>query len=313
MKKFWLFLFFSLFTFSLMAQHEDVGKKPKKVKVKTEQEPQKTQKETSAPEKKPKVKETKEKQLPVRKPKIAPPGTVMLHDSLYIDVNPIKNIDYREFINFLSVTYSKQVRDSLDRLPLWGINYENFKQFMRLAGKDPELYARMRIRLDQLLSWAQSLDEYLNSPVFNDNPVICVSYNQAMEYALWRTRVVMLKWAIDCKNAKQRSKYYTRIRYRLPTPEEWDLAMNKFKDFVILNKAIFPYNIACTYPAVPQKGRLRFYYVPGNVAEMTLKENLAVGISWIDKDTTANYKKRVEYFAPRDWLGFRCVCEIVEY
>lgn len=313
MKHFCLLFTFLLISLHLCAQQEDIGKKPKKVKVKTEKEakeaPVKTEKEAKVK----KEKEPKVKEVPVRKPKIAPPGTVMLNDSLYIDVNPLKNIDYREFVSFLAITYSKEVRDSLDRLPLWGVDTEGFRKFMRLAGKDLELLGRMKIRLDQMLSWAQSLEEYLNSPVFNDNPVVCVSFNQAVEYTRWRTRIVMLKYAIDCQNNKQRLKYYTKIRYRLPTPEEWNLAMDKFSGFVILNKAIFPHNIACTYPAVPQKGKLQFYYVPGNVSELTEKENVAVGISWWDKDTTANYKKKVEYFAPRDWLGFRCVCEIVEY
>lgn len=298
-------------TFPCHAQEDIDGKKPKKVKVKQEK-PEKPPKE--AKEKAEKVKEPKqEKQKPSRKPKIAPPGTVMLNDSVYIDVNPIKNIDYREFISFLTVTYSPEVRDSLDSLPAWGINLEEFRRFMRLTGKDEDLLGRMRIRLDQILSWAQSMEEYLNNPTFNNNPVIYISFNQANEYALWRTRIVMLGWAVECKNEKQREKYYTRIRYRLPTPDEWDQAIDKFSKNIILNKAVFPHNIACTFPAVPQKGKSEFYYVPGNICEMTSTEHLSVGISWKDNDTTGNYKKRVEYFGPRDWLGFRCVCEVVEY
>jgi hypothetical protein len=291
---------------SLISQQEKIGKEPKHLKaVNNQKKP--TEKADSV------KKEEKKKPEPVRKLKIAPPGTVMLNDSLYIDVNPIKNIDYREFISFLSITYSKEVRDSLDRLPLWGLDYEGFRKFMRLSGNDKELLVRMRIRLDQVLSWAQSLEEYLNNPYYNNNPVVCVSFNQAKEYAAWRTRIVMFKWASDTKSEKERAKYYTKVRYRLPTPEEWDAAIDKFSDNIILNKAIFPVNVACTYPAVPQRDKPVFYYVPWNVAELTNKENLAVGLSWYDRDTTFNYKKRVEYHAPRDWLGFRCVCEIVEY
>lgn len=258
--------------------------------------------ETSKPKKPKKV-----------KPKIAPPGTVMLNDSVYIDVNPVKNIDYKEFVAFLSVSYSKVVRDSLDNLPMYGVDYEAFRKFMRLNGKDDELLARMMIRLDQKLSWAMSMQEYTSHPKYGENPVIFISINQALEFALWRTRMVMFMWSVQCEDEKERSKYYTKIRYRLPTPDEWDAAMDLFAKNVILNKAIFPYNEACTLPAVPQKGRNKFWYVPGNVAEMTSVENIAVGISWKDTDTTGNYKKRVDYFAPRDWLGFRCVCEIVEY
>jgi len=312
-RSFFVFLlsfFLMAFAFEALGQEDNVGKQPKKVRVKNEK-PEKPSKEQKVKkEKKQKQDKTDE---PEQKPKIAPPGMVRLKENLYIDVNPIKNIDYREFLSFLGVTYSRAVRDSLDNLPMWGIDFEGFRQFMRLAGNDKEMLARSRIRLDQRLSWAQNLEEYLNNPTYNNNPVVCVSYNQAREYAAWRTRIVMLKWAVDSKNEKQRSKYYTRIQYRLPTPEEWDEAMKIFAGNVILNKAIFPHNVACTFPAVPQKRKPQFYYVPGNVAELTSIENLAVGISWKDNDTTDDYTKRVEYFAPRDWLGFRCVCEIIEY
>jgi len=295
------------------AQEDISGKRPKKVKVKQEKPERQPKEKKEKTEKEKTEKTAKVKDTPGRKPKIAPPGTVRLNDSVYIDVNPLKNIDYREFVSFLNVSYSKAVRDSMDNLPMYGVNLEEFRRYMRLAGKDTELLARMRIRQDQLLSWAQSIDEYLNNPTFNNNPVVYVSFNQANEYSMWRTRIVMFRWAVEAKNEKQREKYYTKVRYRLPTPEEWDEAMKLYSKNVILNKAIFPQNVAITYPAVPQRGRLRFYYVPGNVAELTATENLAVGISWRDNDTTANYTKRVEYFGPRDWLGFRCVCEIVEY
>lgn len=293
--------------YQLGAQKEIEGKKPKKVRVKTPKpEPEQP---AVKKEKSPK----KEKGAPAIQPKTAPPGTVRLNDSVYIDVNPVSNIDYREYVSFLSITYSKEVRDSMDRMPMWGVNYDEFRRFMRNSGNDREMLGRARIRLDQTLAWAQSLEEYLQSPTFNNNPVICLSYSQALQYAEWRTRIVMFRWAVESRDEKQRAKYYTKIRYRLPTPEEWDEAMEKYSQNVILNKAVFPHNIACTMPAVPQKRKSEFYYVPGNIAEMTGIEKLAVGISWRDQDTTADYTKRVEYFGPRDWLGFRCVCEIVEY
>jgi hypothetical protein len=249
----------------------------------------------------------------VNKPKETPPGTIRLNDSLYIDVNPVTNISYREFTSFLSVSYSKVVRDSLQNIPLYGLIYEQFQIFMRRSGKDVDLDNRMQIKLSQKLSWAMSMEEYINSPTYNQNPIINVSFSQANEFCKWRTDVVHLRYSIDSKNEKQRQKYYTKIRYRLPTAEEWDLAIDAFPDNIITNKEIFPYNKACTFPVVPQGRRPQFMYVPGNVAEMTSTEHLAVGISWIDNDTIIDPKKRVQYFGARDWLSFRCICEIIEY
>jgi len=248
----------------------------------------------------------------INKSKGIPPGTIKLNDTLFIDVNPVTNIAYREFVSFLEISYSQVVRDSLKNIPYYGLNYEQFKIFMRRSGNDADLHSRMQIRTNQKLSWAMSMDEYINSPTYNYNPVVFVSYSQANEFCKWRTDVVHLKYTIDSKNEKQRQKYYTKIKYRLPTPDEWDLAMNKFSENIISNKEIFPYNKACTYPIVPQGRKSQFIYVPGNIAEMTSIENLAIGISWIDNDTIIDTKKRVQYLGARDWLGFRCICEIVE-
>ncbi len=248
----------------------------------------------------------------INKSKGIPPGTIKLNDTLFIDVNPVTNIAYREFVSFLEISYSQVVRDSLKNIPYYGLNYEQFKIFMRRSGNDADFHSRMQIRTNQKLSWAMSMDEYINSPTYNYNPVVFVSYSQANEFCKWRTDVVHLKYTIDSKNEKQRQKYYTKIKYRLPTPDEWDLAMNKFSENIISNKEIFPYNKACTYSIVPQGRKSQFIYVPGNIAEMTSIENLAVGISWIDNDTIIDTKKRVQYLGARDWLGFRCICEIVE-
>lgn len=250
---------------------------------------------------------------PPFKLKIAPPGTVWLRDSVFIDVNPIKNIDYREFLSFVAVTYSKEVRDTLKKIPSFGIHMENFRTYMRLAGKDPDLIKKMAIRYDMMLSWRMNMEEYINNPIYKDYPIVNISYNQAIMFCEWRTDMVMLFYATDCKKESQRLKYYTRIRYRLPTAEEFAYALSKFKNNIILNKALYAGDKVCTYPAVPQKQKVDFYYIPNNIAEMTLVDKLAVGISWHDEDTTRNYAKTLEYFGPRDWLGFRCVCEIVEY
>lgn len=243
-----------------------------------------------------------------------PPGTVWLRDSVFIDVNPVKNIDYRQFVMFLSTSYSKAVRDSLDSIPVFGIAMEEFRRFMRLGGSDNELYEKMKIRVDMKLSWSMKMEEYLNSPTYRDYPVVNVSYNQALMYAQWRTHMTLLYYSAGCKNEKQRSKYYKRLRYRLPTIEEWRYAIQKFKSGIYTNKAIFGKDRACTFPAIPQSpSKLKFSYIPNNVAEMTSSEKTAIGVSWKDSDTITQYGRTMEYWGPRDWLGFRCVCEISEY
>lgn len=258
--------------------------------------------------------ETYKKEKPPFKPKQNPPGTVWLRDSVFIDVNPVKCIDYKEFLAFLKVAYNKELRDSLKNIPSYAIDIESFRSYMRLCGPDKALYKKMSIPADMKLSWNMTMDEYLNSPTYKNFPIVNVSYTQALTYCEWRTDMVMLYYACDSKNEKERNKkYYKKIRYRLPTVEEWDYAMHKFEKYIFTNYHVYAGEKCATYEAIPQKKKLEFTYIPHNVAEFSMTENIALGISWRDNDTTKNYNKTVKYFRPSDWLGFRCVCEIVEY
>ena len=248
-----------------------------------------------------------------QRPKIAPPGTVKLNDTLYIQPNPVSNKEYRKFLAFMEISYSKEVRDSLDNLPLYGVNYEDFQKYMRLAGNDDELLGRMKIRLDLPLSWKMDMNEYFNSSPYRTNPVIYIRVDQTQEYCKWMTRMTMYLYAHLSKNERQRKKFYTRVEYRLPSPEEWDLVFETFSENIITNKSILPYNPALTYPAVQPKRRLMFYYLPENVSEITSADSIAIGLSWQNRDTTASLNNRVRYYRPSDWISFRCICQILEY
>lgn len=247
------------------------------------------------------------------KPKVNPPGTVWLRDSLFIDVSPVKNLDYKEFESFVQIAYSKELRDSMKNLPLFGVDMNRFQSYMRLCGPDKQMAAKMKVPLDAKLSWSMNMNEYYNSPDFRDYPVVYLSFIQAAAFCEWRTDMTMLLFSVSSKNEKQRAKYYTKVRYRLPTIEEWEYAMEKFRENIYTNYSVYAGERCATIEAVPQKRNLEFVYIPHNISEMSATEKTAVGISWRDNDTTDNYSKTVSYAGPRDWLGFRCVCEIVEY
>ena len=246
--------------------------------------------------------------------KEAPPGTVWLKDSIFIDVNPVKNIDYKEFLAFLKVTYNKELRDSLKNIPLYGVDIERFRSYMRLCGPDKMQFKKMSIPHNMQLSWNMNTNEYLNSPTYKNFPVVNISYSQALKYCEWRSDMVMLFYASDSKNEKKRQKkYYTKIRYRLPTEDEWAYALEKFEDYIFTDYHVFAGERCATYEAIPQKRKLEFTYIPHNIAELSMTEKIALGISWRDTDTSSNYSKSVKYWGPSDWIGFRCICEIVEY
>lgn len=255
---------------------------------------------------------SKEPEMPF-KAKVAPPGTIWLKDSIYIDLAPTRNIDYKEFESFVQITYNKVLRDSLKNIPYFGIDMEEFKKFMRGCKPDKALASKVKIPMNAKLGWSMNISEYYNSSVYAGYPIIYVSMSQAIEYCNWRTDITMLVYSAQSKNEKERSKFYKKIRYRLPKIEEMEYALEKFKDNIQTDLSMYAGDICATMPAPRQKKKKKFIYIPYNVSEITSTESTAIGFSWRDTDTTKNYSKTVKYSRPQDWLSFRCVCEIIEY
>ena len=246
--------------------------------------------------------------------KKAPPGTVWLKDSLYIDVEPVTNAAYRDFLRFIETGYSPKTKDTLYKIPSYGVDLQGIFKYMKKVGVDKTYLKQMTPPREVRLSWKMQLSDYFENPLYDRFPVVFVTYKMAKEFCEWRTLITMLNYASLSKNPKQRSKYYTKIRYRLPTVDEMTYALTKFKDNIYANYKIFADIETFTMPAYPQKKKkLEFVYFPRNVAEYTTQENVAFGLSWFDRDTTETYIKTVTYSRPSDWLGFRCVCEIVKY
>ncbi len=151
-----------------------------------------------------------------------PPGTVRIDTNYFADNSEITNIDYREYV------------------------YWNKKVF-------GEESARYQNALPDSLIWAYAdssfilpLLTYFRHPVYNDYPVMGVSYEQACDYAVWRSDRVMeyiliKNKLIDRHENQDSNNYFTAVKfmtgnymnykvvpkipslkYRLPTVEEWE-------------------------------------------------------------------------------------------
>jgi len=251
---------------------------------------------------------------PQREDKEAPPGTIKLSENLYIDKSPVSNASYMEFLSFVKRSYSQNIRDTLKNFPLYGITHEEFEYYIKQNATDDGLYDKMSIPENMHISWDMNQFEYLHHPYYEKHPVVNITPTQVKTFCEWRTDMVMLFYAVNSKDKEKRTKYYTKIKYRLPTKEEWILAMKTFSDDWIYDKLLFEHDKTCTYPPLDdRKHKNKFQYVPGNVAEMINEKDVAMGVSWYDKDTSANFYKTIKYTMPHDYLGFRCICEIVEY
>ncbi len=247
----------------------------------------------------------------VRKKQVGPPGTLLLHGNLYMDETEITNFSWLEYLYWLK------------RAP-----GENSMKTYEKALPDTSVWGETTT-LEQ---------QYLRHPVYRNYPVVGVSQQQAQDYCAWRTDRVKELFAIqDSIGKKNRGAYrrFANFTYRLPTEKEWEMAalagldstqfsygfesLTTKKGGNILNthdkaghgdadaSADRTYD---TYFGKPNK--YGYYNMIGNVAEMVEEEGIAKGGSWSHQTNESEVVQQINYTAPKNWLGFRCICEIIE-
>lgn len=153
---------------------------------------------------------------------VRPPGTVEIAENLYADETEIRNIDYKEFMFWIGRIYGEE---------------------------SPEYQST---KLDETV-WLNQNDiphlsiSYFEHPMYDDYPVVGISYEQAKQYTEWRTERVAEMLLIERgyieinEDLISGEKYFTIQRYleggytwikvrkdvvfpkyRLPNSEEWE-------------------------------------------------------------------------------------------
>jgi formylglycine-generating enzyme required for sulfatase activity len=230
-----------------------------------------------------------------------PPGTVEIVEGFFFDDIERTNLDWREYLTWI---------------------------VEKGDGKDSETYKNA---LPDTTVWMSEFNDgepfkqtYFRHSSYNDYPVVGISYEQAVAYCNWRTdRVKEMCQAngIDFPNFK----------YRLPTNLEWELiattgrnnhekkvkkVVKKYGyDYLIHNLVYNPSETAVKMTA-PARSYLpngyEIYNIIGNVSEMVAEKGVAKGGSFLDPFEEGIVSKKYKYDAPKKWLGFRCVAEVVE-
>lgn len=252
-----------------------------------------------------------------------PPGTAEIVDNFFYDVNEIRNEDWREYLSFIkkeeggeSVKYQKALPDTT----VW---------------------------IDDDLNNEPFMETYFSHPAYFDYPVVGISHQQAIDYCAWRTEAV--KTILKENNYENIPKSF---KYRLPSKTEWELMANagmsekskkyyekrvdkqkktenssaripiahlKLKPIESANKDDLEAFRAGTTFSTPAPARTYLpnkfgvYHIYGNVAEMVEDPGVAMGGSFMHYyDEIVPNNKVLNYNSPKSWLGFRCVCEILE-
>ncbi|WP_299700793.1 SUMF1/EgtB/PvdO family nonheme iron enzyme [uncultured Pontibacter sp.] len=142
-------------------------------------------------------------------------------------------------------------------------------------------------------------------------PIVLISYEQALDYCAWRSKVVSKKLG---KN----------VTYRLPTASEWtaiaeeiiktDLKQQE-KNLAKTKKAVS--KITGQYFLIDsrkqEKSNNSIYNLFDNVSEMTAEKGVSMGANNHQLfDLKENANRTISYDGPSPYLGFRCIVEIEE-
>jgi len=238
----------------------------------------------------------------------APPGTVPFSDSLFIDRTEVTNRSWREFTQW--------VHDNMGDSAYAAVLQDTGVWNNGPGSANNEYYAQY----------------YHVLPAFAEYPVVGVTYGQAQAYCEWRTKMVN-EWI--AKNGKAPFK---KVLYRLPTRAEWEVAAmgdnnnqqnlyGRFASNMETEEASQAKAFNCIYvknaSLVGQHARIAsvvsyspnsygVYNMIGNVAEMVEEIGVAKGGSFLSYVGDCQVEKDQHYDTPEEWLGFRCICEVIE-
>jgi len=236
----------------------------------------------------------------------APPGTVQVSENLFFDKTEITNLNWKEYLSWIEKHYGKE------------------SQEYKAAYPDTMVWVSNDLKITPLKTF------YFNHPALEKYPVVGVSYEQATAFCKWRSDRVNEQLYIKSHKIKGKMpaeiKIPQTVKYRLPTKQEWEnVASVGFSDRVKKKMAKadkpeinFKYDMKKensmttteVYSYYPNK--LGIYNMLGNVCEMTSEKGIAKGGSWMNKESEVTVAKDFKYTKPTAWIGFRCVCNIIE-
>ena len=240
--------------------------------------------------------------------KFRPPGTVKIVENFFMDEGELTNMDWREYLYWLKKEHGVGSQVYISAIPdttVW-FDYHDHQY------GDP---------------FGTLASAYFNHPAFNEYPIVGISHDQAVKYCQWRTDRVK-----EMLSLRPDGDEFPNFEYRLPTKTEWELVANtgykelskKLKRQIKKDPEKILYNLkrefkdenSTTHFTAPSRSYLPnkhgIYHLFGNVAEMVAEKGIAKGGSWENDYDEVMSGKDFTYDKPMSWLGFRCVCVILE-
>lgn len=239
--------------------------------------------------------------------KQAPPGTVKVNDSMYMDRQPVSNMDYFVFLQSVRTFWNHAFSDSINQLRDMKMDVSLVQLKLRYNHRwhstQQHLLNRMRVEKQpyKFLDSTLSPMEYLRQPEIGNYPVLGVSIEQAVTYCKWRTDMVRILYARRNNTERRIERHYGFVEYELPRAAHWQTAYLEKGELgkILLNmpppgekneRDVF---LAYPYPVTewmhPEDTVLKYTVTPGgSVFNMTQPPKEAVNMQ----------------------MGFRCGCRV---
>lgn len=189
------------------------------------------------------------------------------------------------------------------------------------------------------LSYCEPYREYYHKhPAYRDYPVVGVSYDQAIAFCKWKTKV----YNQNLKSTQCKDCLYDSVIFRLPTEKEWECAAKGGHPNAVLpwnhnglrnQSKKYQGNMLANFVAgrgifIGGKGHLTdnadvtapvyaywpndygLYNMAGNVAEMIQEKGFSKGGSWQSRAHQLKISARDTFNTPNSFTGFRVVMEV---
>jgi len=216
-----------------------------------------------------------------------PPGTIKINDTLFIDKAPVDNLMYLEFMTKVESLWNNKLHKTLKSMSLEEIDdsvISNFDSSM----DNQELLNTISTVENIAISDSVNMEYYFNHPKFQYHPMVGITKDQAQLFCKWRTDMVNLRWGMKIKENKNN---YRKIRYRLPTDKDLDLATKVFREN---GKFVFSDQTSLEKINFKDRGQKEAFFLY-NIPEFTQSE-----------DNTALTEENKDF----NFKFFRCICEV---
>lgn len=230
-----------------------------------------------------------------------PPGTIHLKDNFFIDIKPVNNLEYLEFLYVVSYFWNEKVSEEINKLPDFGLNMNLIKNKFDSIPINSDFVKRLTLNPNLKINGKSDSDEVLRHPNYSYYPIVNINIEQAKMFCQWKSDIISIRHAYSSKDSLERKKYPKKLIYRLPTNIELQQAIKKFgysKKKKSKDKLV-PF---VPYPSIHKRRFKKAYFLKSNVSELTL-DTIPFGNNW---------KNSNKLELPNDYTGFRCICEVIK-